>query len=366
LIKSDIAVDVTAACNLATPLSVVATVFLPEPDRLVERQPVVFALPGGGYSRGYYDMHFPGHTGYSQAEHHVQRGFVLVALDHLGVGDSTPEVADVVRIEDIAAANDLAVRQIIDRLRAGTAVDGYPAFDVGARIGIGQSMGGCVTVIMAGRHRTYDAIAVLGYSGIHTVLPMRQHDETSQTAEKFSYSRDTAPGELSIAESSTQIPEFLYPFHWEDVPADIVEADIGGGFPIRTASPPFGSKTVPSCAVAMLSPGYIKAEAAEVDVPVFVGVGERDVVPDPHGEASAYPNSTDVTLFVCDRMAHMHNFATTRKKLWERLANWCTAVAGEHSLGPALRSQTPDLLSNNGFQDSAAAAKLQPTTSDRM
>jgi pimeloyl-ACP methyl ester carboxylesterase len=352
LIRADVTVDVTDTCQLGRRLCVVATVFLPDPDRLAERQPVVFALPGGGYSRGYYDMQFPGHAGYSQAEHHVQHGLVLVALDHLGVGDSTPEVADVVRIEDIAAANDLAVRTISDRLRSGTAVDGYPAIDVGARIGIGQSMGGCVTVIMAGGHRTYDAIGVLGFSGIPTVLPMPELDETVSKSEHFDYSRDTAPDDLSIAESSELIGEFLYPFHWEDVSAEIVEADIGGGYPIRTTSPPFGSKTVPSCAVAMLSPGYIAAEAADVGVPVFIGVGERDVVPEPHREPSAYPNSSDVTLFICDRMAHMHNFATTRHKLWDRLAHWYTAVAGECS---------PDLVSDNGLQNSAAAAELQPT-----
>lgn len=323
MIKADVAVDVTATGR------VVVTMFLPEPDRLVERQPVVFALPGGGYSRGYYDMHFPGHTGYSQAAHHVDRGLVIVAIDHLGVGESSPEVADAVRTEDIAAANDFAVRSISDRLGSGTAVPGYPAIDLGSRIGIGQSMGGCVTVIMAARHHTYDAIAVLGYSGIHTVLPMPQQDKTLQTAAQFAYTKDTAPAELSIAESAARIPEFLYPFHWEDVADDIVEADIGGGYPIRTTSPPFGSKTVPNCAVAMLSPGYISAEAAEVDVPVFIGLGERDVAPEPHREPTAYVSSTDVSMFICERMAHMHNFASTRHMLWDRLAHWCTAVAAE-------------------------------------
>ena len=199
-------------------------------------------------------------------------------------------------------------------------------------------MGGCVTVIMAGGHRTYDAIGVLGFSGVHTVLPMPEHDATERIADQFDYSRDTALDDLSIVESSELIGEFLYPFHFEDVPADIVEADIGGGYPIRTTAPPFGSKTVPPCAVAMLSPGYIKTEAAAVDVPVFIGLGERDTAPDPHGEPSAYPNSTDVTLFVCDRMAHMHTFATTRKKLWNRLVHWYTAVASGQSVAPKFAS----------------------------
>jgi pimeloyl-ACP methyl ester carboxylesterase len=251
---------------------------------------------------------------------------VFVAIDPLGVGDSAPEVAQTVRIEDIAAANDFAVRAITEQLRAGTAVAGFPGVDVGARIGLGQSMGGGVSVIMAARHHTYDALAVLGYSAIHTVLPMPAHDETVHTSAHFDYSRDTAPDELSVAESSQQIPGFLYPFLWEDVPADIVEADTRGGYPIRTTAPPFGSATLPNCAVAMLSPGYIKAEAGEVDVPVFIGLGERDTAPEPHREPAAYCRSTDISLFICERMAHMHNFASARGRLWDRLAAWCRSI----------------------------------------
>lgn len=327
MIKADIAVDVTAACQLERPLWITATAFLPEHDRLVENQAVVFAVPGGGYSRGYYDMQFAGHDGYSQAQHHIDRGLILVALDHLGVGASTPEVADDVRIEDIAAANDLAVRTIVERLRNGTAVAGYPGIDVGARIGMGQSMGGGVSVIMAARHRTYDAVAMLGYSAIHTVLPMPKQVETIRAAEYFDYSRDTTPDKLSVAESAAHIGQFLYPFFWEDVPADIVESDTRGGYPIRTSAPPFGSASLPPCVVAMLSPGYIKAEAAEIDVPVFIGVGERDVAPEPHRELAAFEKATDVTLYVCERMAHMHNFASTRQKLWDRVASWCLSVS---------------------------------------
>jgi alpha-beta hydrolase superfamily lysophospholipase len=154
--RADITVDVTDACSLDTRLTVVATAFLPPPERLTDHQTVVFAMPGGGYSRGYFDMEFPGHRGYSQAQHHVERGLIVVSIDHLGVGQSSPEVSDVIRIEDIAAANDRAVREISQRLRRGDAVPGYPAVDVGRCVGMGQSMGGGVAVIMAGRHQTFD------------------------------------------------------------------------------------------------------------------------------------------------------------------------------------------------------------------
>ncbi len=186
-------------------------------------------------------------------------------------------------------------------------------------------MGGGVAVIMAGRHQTFDAVAVLGYSAIHTVLPQRR-SEDAEYAKNFEYSRDDAPEKFSVREASEKIPDMLYPFFYDDVPADIVAADTAGGYPLRDIAPAFGSKAIPICVVAMLSPGYISAEAAALTVPVFIGAGERDVLPTPRQEPSAYNASSDITLVICERMAHMHNFATTRAVLWDRIAHWCSAL----------------------------------------
>ena len=326
MVTADVSVDVTDSCRLGRPLSIVATVFLPPPESLSASQPVLFAVPGGGYSRGYFDMHFPGHDGYSQAAHHVAQGLAVVSIDPLGAGGSTPDVSAVVRIEDIAAANDLAVRMISDRLSRGDLVPGYPPVDIGNRIGIGQSMGGGVTIITAGVHHTYDAIAVLGWSAIHTVVPQRCREDAQSTAAHLAHDRSDAPETLSVRKASEQFADFLYPFFWEDVPAEIVAADTQGGYPIRDVAPAFGSKTLQNCVVAMLSPGYVSREAEAVSVPVFIGLGERDTAPEPHREPSAYTNSSDVTLFICERMAHMHNFASTRDALWDRLVRWCASL----------------------------------------
>jgi hypothetical protein len=77
----------------------------------------------------------------------------------------------------------------------------------------------------------------------------------------------------------------------------------------------------------MLSPGVVAPEAASITVPVFVGVGERDVCPDPLGEPKAYSHATDVTVFICPRMSHMHNFASTRQMFWARLGAWGDGIA---------------------------------------
>ena len=135
-------------------------------------------------------------------------------------------------IEDIAAANDAAVRAILARLQEGTLVPGRPACEPGFVVGTGQSMGGGVTIIMQGRHGTYDAIAPLGYSPVYTSLPQRTPELRELGKAVFSrFTRQTAPQDLSVPHTSAQVPDFLYPFHWEDEPRDIVEADLEGGYP---------------------------------------------------------------------------------------------------------------------------------------
>lgn len=68
-----------------------------------------------------------------------------------------------------------------------------------------------------------------------------------------------------------------------------------------------------------------------IDVPVLTGMAERDTVPTPLNELAAFKKATDVSVFIVPRMAHMHNFASTRKLLWERLDGWSRMVARENS-----------------------------------
>jgi pimeloyl-ACP methyl ester carboxylesterase len=307
-------IDVTDAVDLPGDHHTTVTVFAPDPlpDQLV----VAFGFPGGGYNRHYFDLavELPGVGGSSEARWHAERGWCFVACDHLGVGDSSRPDPTSLTIESLADANDATVRAITERLGEAR---------VTTRIGIGQSMGGCLTVAAQGRHGTFDGIAVLGFSAIHTVLP---------TPDGSSNQPDVSRGSLDVdLETSSALigaDTFRYAFFWEDVPSDLVEQDLAG-YPLRggAGAPPWGSPP-PPCAIAMLSPGVVSAEAARVDVPVLVGAGERDTVPEPDSEASAYPTA-DVSVFVAPRMAHMHNFASTREVLWRHTHSWGEAIAAQ-------------------------------------
>jgi hypothetical protein len=317
---------------LEVPLEVVVTVHLPESAMLPPRPLVMFGSPGGGYSRGYFDMHFNGLKGYSQAEYHSARGIIFVEYDHLGVGASSTQHNAELTIEMIADGNHAMVREVIARLASGSLQPGFPAIRNPFLIGIGQSMGGGVTIIMQGRHRSFDAVGVLGKSAIHTQLPQKTFEAARRARAAFKFTRATPPAELSVSHTSGQVPDFLYPFHWEDVPQDVLDADIAGGYPLRNSVPEFGSATIPSCVVAMMSPGYVTPEASSIDVPVFIGLGERDVCPNPWHEPAAYWSSCDVSLYIVPRMAHMHNFASSRELLWQRIHQWSHMVATETPL----------------------------------
>lgn len=325
--RVELRIDVTASAKLPGRQELAATAFLPDALPAGATPIVMFAVPGGGYSRGYFDMHFDGRTGYSEAEHHAAHGIVLIAFDHLGVGDSTATAIEAITFTTLADTYADAVKQVLARIAAGTLDPALPKIAKPFVVGIGQSMGGCVTILTQGRHRVFEAIAPLGYSAIHTVLPMQDPAKLAKVRDQFEFESGGDARAISVEATSAVIGDFVYPFHWDDVPKAILDADMATGYPHRKVNPPFGSATVPPCAVQMMSPGAVKAEAAAITVPVLIGDGQRDVCPDPWAEPSAYRSSRDVAVFVVPAMAHMHNFAGTRALLWDRLADWSRMLA---------------------------------------
>lgn len=318
-------IDVSEAMGLGETVEMAVTLYLPDPALLPDRPVAIFACPGGGYSRHYFEMRFEGHENYDEAQWHAARGTIYVTIDHVGVGESTVPDLSRITFQTMAATHDSCVRQIAAALRAGTAAEGFPACPDLFAVGMGQSMGGGVSILAQGRFATFDAIAPCGVSAIQTALPQRDKSAFDHGKARFDA---VAEGRVkSHLETDHEGVDYVYAFHWEDVPADILHEDMKGGYPIRETAPRFGSVTIPYCAVQMMLPGAFAADAARITVPVLVANGERDTCPDPHAEAAAYPASRDVGIFIVPTMAHMHNFASTRALLWQRLHDWSRMVA---------------------------------------
>jgi alpha-beta hydrolase superfamily lysophospholipase len=291
-------------------------VHLPPPELLARRPAILVCLPGGGYNRHYFDLPIEGH---SQAAHHVRQGVIVVAMDYPGAGDSSVPPLSETTLAAVAAATDAAVAHIGAQLRDGTLRPGYPPVADAAVIGAGQSMGGFVVVAAQAGHRSFDGIAVMGASMVATRLP--------QPPGKLPLDIPDGASPAEAAALATQHADWRHAFYWEDVPEAIVAADMAGGLPIRTTAPVWGSATAPGFAASLMLPGIVAADAAAVDVPVLVAMGERDVCRSPIEELAAFASATDLALFVAPRMAHMHNFAGTRRLLWARLDAFIEQVA---------------------------------------
>lgn len=311
----DVRVDVTGEVDLEGALETAATVWLP--DRIDEPLTLMIGYPGGGYSRGYYDIRML--PGYSQAEYHTDQGFAFIGCDHLGVGDSSPCDPFILSYERLAAANHATASAVVDRLRTGSLAEGVPPVELQNVIGMGQSMGGCLLTVQQARHRTFDAVAILGWSGIHSNFPNPDGSRIIYRAPfRGADLRTLADQALgAVAQNETLI---RFAFHASDEEPELVEADFD------PAIPPWRTNLIPPCAATMMAKGALAKEAEAIEVPVLIGCGEIDVVPDPWIEPSAYCGSRDVAVFVVERMCHMHNFAQNRELLWDRIANFARSV----------------------------------------
>jgi alpha-beta hydrolase superfamily lysophospholipase len=305
---------------------------------------VCFAKPGGGYSRGYYTCDLPGPAKGAQAAWHAERGWMFVSVDHLGVGESSLHEAAKLDYTVVAAASHAAEQVVLRRLAEGMLSPGFPRVAAPLKLGIGQSMGGCMTLIQQGRYHGYDGIGVLGYSAIHTHPPTRPG--TAPIVAPW-LPRDTLLSQPMVVLNAGALGEAMrtprpaggnamaWGFHYDDVDRAIVERDLAHfnrgihdaenqkGF----EAAPWSSLTTPGAvAQSCLTPGAVAPEAAAVTAPVLVAMGERDVIADPKGEPRAYISAASVDLFICPRMGHMHNFAGTRELFWRRIETWADWV----------------------------------------
>lgn len=320
-------IDISGCIPVSGMLEMAVTVTFPQPvgDRPVT---VAFGYPGGGYTRNYYNLDVVGLDGEPQAVFHADRSWIFVACDPLGVGQSSLPDPTLLTLEATAAANHACVTEVLRRLKSGDLVEGLRPVKVGGTVGMGNSLGGMALIAQQGQLHTFEAIAVLGYSAIHTVMPSPEGPLQAQQVV-----RGTTDKQLDEVWATTLMKDpfaWRYIFYGADVPDHIVQSDLGLGYPERTATelPTWATRSWPGFTAHAQTAGVVSDDAAAITCPVFTVSAEIDVVPDLRAEAKAYSSSPDVTLFELEGAAHLHNFAGTRRKLWRRLHNWVESIVG--------------------------------------
>ncbi len=278
---------------------------------------VLLCWPGGSYGRDYWDIHLPGRSGYSFAEHMTARGFVVIAADPLGVGDSgRPEDGTLCTYDALADAAHGAVQVIRSRLADGTLVADLPPIAAPRIVGVGHSMGGGLVVLQQARWGSYDAIAVLGYTHGAKARAVSSADDAALRATAVEQAKgfwgDQWDARYGVVDKA---PHQIW-LNGPDAPADIVAADNANA--VIWAAEPY---------IDALHVGYTAAYAAGVTAPVMIAFGEFDIAEQPRDEVAFYERSNDITLSVLAGSYHCHNFHEGRAALWDRLGAWATEVA---------------------------------------
>jgi pimeloyl-ACP methyl ester carboxylesterase len=315
-IRATVAIDVS---DVAPPggRQVVVDVFAPA-DGSRQLAQLWWMLPGGGMTRRYWDLNVSPALGcYSLAKFLVQRGHVAIAVDHLGVGESsrpadgfdlTPEV-----LADVNA-------YVFDRLRDGLAtgvIEGLPAFPSLIPIGCGHSLGSSLTVYQQARHRSHRGICLLGYGG----RGLASHVDPSLKG-YIDDPEGLRQNLVAIARSQNVDP---LPMRPRGSGAWLIAVDIP-----REVHREMVAARTNTLGVAVMSgvvPGNAEPELSTIDVPVFVGHGDRDIAPPLHDVARDFSASSDVTLFRLPNSGHNHNVSPLREQLWQRMLTWAETLA---------------------------------------
>ncbi|HEY0975508.1 MAG TPA: alpha/beta fold hydrolase [Solimonas sp.] len=302
------------------------------PAQPAQATALLLCLPGGNMNRRYYDLRPPldggegdssaGDQSFSFAAQMTARGFIVAALDHLGLGDSSkPEDGWQLTAERLVDANAKAAATLLTRLREGRLADGVPALPALRSIGVGHSMGAMLTILQQHAARQHAAVVLLGFStrGLPEYAPPGVKDATDPLAVR--------PQLAAIARK--MFGSNPYPvIHSANRSGNNTElfgskkADPKGVAALKAAT----DCMLPVPAMMSMVPGNVAPEAATLDVPLFIGLGGRDMVGPTHVVPAAFPKCEDLTLVVLPETGHSHFLFPTRTALFDRLAVWARGL----------------------------------------
>ena len=297
-------IDVSSiAESLGEPAHIAAEVLLPA---TVTPRAVMVCTPGGGMNRRYFDLPTPpGEPEASFAAAMAAKGFAVVMIDPLGVGESTVPKDPYLLHPDLMAATDgVAVAFLVNGLRQGTLCDDFPAFSDLRSIGVGHSFGGLLTIVQQANSPLHDALMIFGYH----LIGQPEH-----------------------------IPPSAQGLSREEVRARLVELTrVAYPEPYLTLTPG-PSKQAVSAASAMepmlnsislmvVVPHMIAEEAAAIKVPILAALGDKDIHKGHHTFPGFFTGSPDVTLLILPGTRHNHFIYPSRTQLFERLSRWSDSL----------------------------------------
>jgi pimeloyl-ACP methyl ester carboxylesterase len=311
--KSTVSVDVSAvAPEGCSQLSLDLFV----PDEVAAEPFLWVCVPGGGISRRYFDLDVNATDSFSMARFFTRGGDLVVTMDPPGVGDSdTPD--DAYSLSPHVVADVLAAGLESLERDALLLVDGQRnQIAPTARIGLGHSAGALLIVCLQARHRSFDALALLGFSssGLPGVL---NEEELSYVGNPQGFG--LALPRLSRERFGEPLPQWSNSSLGELEPSSVAEE-------VDMALHRASSKLLALVGMSAIVPGSVQPELNQLSAPIFAGLGEHDLAGKLDVLPGQLPACGDLTLFLLEGAGHNHNIAPNRHVLWGRLMRWAASV----------------------------------------
>ena len=289
-------------------------------------KPLVFVcLPGGGMNRNFYNLAATAPDGtadpsFSFAQAMSARGYMVVLLDYLGLGESDKPVDGyALTPELLVQANARATGLVLERLRTGTLFGDLDVMPELRSIGVGHSMGAMLTVLQQARHRQHVGLVLLGFGT--SGLPEYLKPEVRELA------ADTAAVRARVVEFAREMFKQPYPRITRSPRGNDLygsaNVDSRGVNALKAAIEPI----LPVPAYMSMLPGNVAPEAARIEVPILLGIGDRDMVGPPERVPASFPASRNVVLHILPETGHSHFLFPARAGLFERVAEWADRVA---------------------------------------
>ena len=113
-------------------------------------------------------------------------------------------------------------------------------------------------------------------------------------------------------------------------------ADARGIAALKSAS---DEPMLPLPSFLSMLPGNVAPEAASIDVPIFLGVGDRDIVGPPGQIPGAFSHSPSVELHMMPATGHSHFLFASRLALFDAIAVWARSVTRKcaEAVDPTIR-----------------------------
>lgn len=304
--RVDWRLDVSDAWHAPEQLEIAATITEPRegPPRAL-----LVCFPGGFLSRRYFDLDIEGDRSVSFAEAMAAQGCATLALDHLGVGESSrPTNGWLLDADALARTNQRALDLALHRLQQerGTYAD-LPVF------GVGHSMGSCLAVVQQANHSPFAGLVLFSFAtgGLRAFLQGREAEVAN----------DPAAIQARITELARE--RFVDPY-----PGDVLDA----GHPAFNvgSAPPAAERALQDAATGVLPipgllamiPGGFAPWAEQVRIPALVAIGDHDLPGSEADAVASLPNALRVDTFTLDDCWHCHFVANTRERLFARVVEW--------------------------------------------